>query len=109
MHCTALTGRFGIPNLKYLLKVENTFKTVIAHEFSAQYGHDNYLKIENFEISILWFLKVAVKSALSNFKKLAKGNTEAEIAEVLEEPEDVIHTLCERAAVYSPDFDEKKI
>lgn len=33
--------------LKYLLKVENTFKTVIAHEFSAQYGHDNYLKIEN--------------------------------------------------------------
>lgn len=37
--------------LKYLLKVENTFKTVIAHEFSAQYGHDNYLKIENFDIS----------------------------------------------------------
>ena len=37
--------------LKYLLKIENTFKTVIAHEFSALYGHDNYLKIENFDIS----------------------------------------------------------
>lgn len=35
--------------LKYLLKLENTFKTVIAHEFSAKYGHDNYLKIEKIE------------------------------------------------------------
>lgn len=34
--------------LKYLLKVENSFKTVIAHEFSRLYGHDNYLKLENF-------------------------------------------------------------
>ena len=34
--------------LNQLLKVENRFKTVIAHEFSKLYGHDNYLKIENF-------------------------------------------------------------
>lgn len=37
--------------LKYLLKLENTFKTVISHEFSAKYGHDNYLKTENFDHS----------------------------------------------------------
>ena len=37
--------------LKYLLKLENTFKTVIAHEFSAKYSHDNYLKTENFDNS----------------------------------------------------------
>lgn len=37
--------------LKYLLKIENTFKTVIAHEFSARYVHDNYLKTENFDTS----------------------------------------------------------
>ena len=37
--------------LKYLLKLENSFKTVIAHEFSAKYGHDTYLKIENFDNS----------------------------------------------------------
>lgn len=37
--------------LKYLLKIENTFKTVIAHEFSARYSHDNYLKIDNFDTS----------------------------------------------------------
>ena len=36
--------------LKYLLKVENSFKTVLAHEFSSLYGHDNYLKIDNFHI-----------------------------------------------------------
>ena len=35
--------------MKYLLKLENAFKTVISHEFSAKYGHDNYLKIENFD------------------------------------------------------------
>ena len=35
--------------LKYLLKVENSFKTVLAHEFSSLYGHDNYLKLENFD------------------------------------------------------------
>ena len=34
--------------LKYLLKVENSFKTVLAHEFSQLYGHDNYLKLQNF-------------------------------------------------------------
>lgn len=37
--------------LKYLLKLENAFKTVISHEFSARYGHDNYLKIANFDNS----------------------------------------------------------
>lgn len=42
-------------------------------------------------------------------KKLAKGNTPSEIAEALEEPETVIHTLCEKAASYAPEFDEKKI
>lgn len=35
--------------LKYLLKVENQFKTVVAHEFSRLYGYDNYLKLENFQ------------------------------------------------------------
>ena len=37
--------------LRYLLKIEHSFKTVIAHEFSALYGHDNYLKLDNFSTS----------------------------------------------------------
>ena len=35
--------------LKYLLKTENSLKTVIAHEFSKLYGHDNYLRTVNFD------------------------------------------------------------
>lgn len=34
--------------LKFLLKIENAFKTVISHEFSDKHGHDNYLKLDNF-------------------------------------------------------------
>lgn len=47
--------------LKFLLKIENTFKTVIAHEFSAKYGHDNYLKIDNFDISSEQNISSAIK------------------------------------------------
>lgn len=47
--------------LKYLLKIENTFKTVIAHEFSKKYGHDNYLKIENFDNSNEQQISSAIK------------------------------------------------
>ena len=35
--------------LKYILKLENHFKTVVAHHFSEQYGYRNYLKLENFQ------------------------------------------------------------
>ena len=47
--------------MKYLLKLENTFKTVISHEFSAQYGHDNYLKLENFDNSSEWNISASIK------------------------------------------------
>lgn len=47
--------------LKFLLKIENTFKTVIAHEFSAKYGHDNYLKIDNFDLSNERSISSAIK------------------------------------------------
>ena len=35
--------------IKYILIIENNIKTVLAHDFSSKYGHDNYLKISNFE------------------------------------------------------------
>lgn len=34
--------------LKYLLLIENHFKSVLSHIFSEKYGHDNYLKLDNF-------------------------------------------------------------
>lgn len=34
--------------LKQLFKIENNIKSVLAYEFSKEYGFDNYLKLENF-------------------------------------------------------------
>lgn len=50
--------------LKFLLKLENSLKTVIAHEFSSIYGHDNYLKLSNFQST--------ASTDLSDLKYIAK-------------------------------------
>lgn len=44
-----------------MLKIENTFKTVIAHGFSAKYGRDTYLKLENFDTSSERNISSAIK------------------------------------------------
>lgn len=36
--------------LKRILRIEKTLKSEIAYTFSKQYGHDNYLKMANFEL-----------------------------------------------------------
>lgn len=48
-------------HLKQLLKIENRLKAVIAHEFSKLYGHDNYLKIENFNTTSAGNISSSVK------------------------------------------------
>lgn len=58
--------------LKYLLKLENSFKTVIAHEFSSIYGHDNYLKQDNFQSSAYTELEDLSYVAKKNGLKLPK-------------------------------------
>lgn len=35
--------------LEYILKIENSLRALIAYHFSEIYGHDNYLKLDNFE------------------------------------------------------------
>ena len=52
---------------------------------------------------------IELKQFLLVCKKMAKGKTIAEIADALEEPEDVIKALCEKAAVYAPAYDEGRI
>ena len=37
--------------LRYILEIENNIRSVIAHDFSKKYGHDNYLKIKNFDVN----------------------------------------------------------
>lgn len=61
--------------LKYILKAEHQIKTVIAHEFSKLYGHDNYLKLENFDsTNIKEVLETIghIQNALSN--QMGKSN-----------------------------------
>lgn len=38
--------------LRYILEIENNVKSILSHEFSRNYGHDNYLKIMNFDTSL---------------------------------------------------------
>ena len=35
--------------LKYILKIENTLRTLISYYFSQEHGNDNYLRIDSFE------------------------------------------------------------
>ena len=42
-------------------------------------------------------------------KKLAKGNTAEEIAEILEEEPDEIKKICEAADKYAPEYDKNSI
>lgn len=35
--------------MKYILEIENNIKSTIAYDFSKKYGHDNYLKVCNFD------------------------------------------------------------
>lgn len=56
-----------IIHLKYLLKIENYFKTVLAHSFAKKYGFDNYLKIDNFDN--------VETTNISRLKKIVKQNS----------------------------------
>lgn len=36
--------------LEYILKIENSLRSIVSYYFSKEYGNDNYLKLENFEL-----------------------------------------------------------
>lgn len=38
--------------MRYILEIENSVKSVLSHDFSKKYGHDNYLKITNFDTTL---------------------------------------------------------
>ena len=38
--------------LRNILEIENNVKSVLAYDFSMKYGHDNYLKIANFNTEV---------------------------------------------------------
>lgn len=45
--------------LERILRVENKIKSAIAYVFSKEYGHDNYLKITNFDLSNNNLIKIS--------------------------------------------------
>ena len=62
--------------LKYILKLENNFKSVVSHCFSEKYNHDNYLKLDNFQSTASTDLKelqyIAKRNKLDIQKDIAK-------------------------------------
>lgn len=72
--------------IRYILELENNVKSVLAHDFSGKYGHENYLKILNFDTSVKKWEKMttaqkigAVSSLISSLqheiaRQLSKNN-----------------------------------
>lgn len=38
--------------IRYILELENNIKSILSHDFSGKYGHDNYMKVSNFDTSV---------------------------------------------------------
>lgn len=49
VYLSKFDGSMRIIYLENILKIENILKTLVAYYFSEEYGHDNYLKIDNFD------------------------------------------------------------
>lgn len=81
--------------LQYLLKVENVLKSVISHTFSELYGHNNYLKLENFQSTASTNNKILrsiakshhldYQSQLSEIKRISAKNNTGEIIKLIGE------------------------
>ena len=70
--------------LKYILKAEHQIKAVLAHEFSKKYGHDNYMKLSNFDTSS--------KDKLAAVNKLFK-KVQDEIAQNMNKSKEITHYM----------------
>lgn len=63
--------------LKYLLEIENHFKSVLSHCFSEKYGFDNYLKLDSFESTASTDIET-----LNRIAKYHNLNTNTDLAEI---------------------------
>ncbi len=77
--------------LRFLLKAENKFKTVVSHEFSRLYGHNNYLKLENFQCTastdpsrLRYIASRERLDVATDFVKIARISMEENISSVTE-------------------------
>lgn len=56
--------------LKYILILENAIKSIIARVFSEKYGHDDFLRIANFDTSVAHNQRVKPEEKVSDIVKL---------------------------------------
>nr|WP_300808089.1 Abi family protein [uncultured Acetatifactor sp.] len=59
--------------IRYILELENNVKSVLAHDFSAKYGHENYLKIAHFDISVKRWEKMTASQKIGAISALISG------------------------------------
>lgn len=65
--------------IKYILEIENNIKSVLAHDFSSKYGHDNYLRIANFDTTVKKWEKKTTAQKVGEVSDLI-SNLQHEIA-----------------------------
>ncbi|WP_162287843.1 Abi family protein [Indiicoccus explosivorum] len=76
--------------LRRILRIENNIKSSIAYTFSEQHGHDNYLKIENFDTEV----KKNKVNRLKNIIQLLQG-IQGEIAKNITKHNSIKHYMTE--------------
>lgn len=70
--------------LEYILKIENSMRSLIAHYFSLSYGNDNYLKLDNFETFQNTNVNIKTKQNQVKFIQILLGNINKNIANNIE-------------------------
>ena len=70
--------------LEYILKIENSLRSLIAYYFSEEYGNDNYLKLENFETFNNICANKDTKQRQIKFIQTLIGNINKNIAQNME-------------------------
>ena len=81
--------------IKRIFRVENNIKSSIAYIFSKKYGHDNYLKLENFDLNVSPRKKVARIQEIVNLIKGIQG----EIAKNVTKHESIKHYMTQHGYV----------
>ena len=66
--------------LEYILKIENSMRSLIAYYFSLSYGNDNYLKLDNFETYKNTSIKDENKQKQLKYIQILIGNINKKIA-----------------------------
>lgn len=56
--------------MRYILEIENNIKSILSHDFSSKYGHNNYLKISNFDTSINPYSKKTTAQKIGQIAEL---------------------------------------